>query len=166
MKKQYAVLMGLFFFIFISCDEYKESHDAAKTSTEFELARIEFRATQFKLEAYNKEKNEAERIVDQPRPYGPDPQSVEVLIYDACERRIDDLKESRKDQLLNLCKFATSEEQFKWLFKNKTDDLDMSIVSDKSMALVLLKNKYFEPDSAWINFMLESGAVNKMYGKK
>jgi len=167
MKKQCVILMGLFFFIFTSCgDEFKEIHDAAKTSTEFVLGRVEFQATQFKLKAYNNQYHEAETVVWQPNPCGVDQQSAGVLIYDACKKEISELNKTAKKQFLFLCKVATNEYQFNWLFKNKTNAEDEPIAPYKSVALALWKNKYFEPDSDWNKFMLESGAVKEMYKKK
>lgn len=160
MKKQYVILMGLFFFIFTACGEYQASHDMAKTYMEFSLGRIEFQATQLKLEAYTDALERVNRdLWARPEQAGGiDVPPSELLLCDIFEKKIAELTKTSKKQFLFLCEVATREGQFNWLFENKTNELGELIAPHKSIATVLLDNEYFKPDSVWANFIHISGA--------
>jgi len=158
MKKYLIITASLVLFL-SSCslfnhDEFKEAHTQAKTNTEFVIGLVEFQSIQFKIKAYG----ESMLYTDDPHPQ--DQQGTLVLVNTACEKKIGDLNQQAKSQFLSLCKVATTKEQFAWVFKNRT------IINEKTMVKALLNNQNFTPDSIWITFLCQSGAVKNIWALK
>lgn len=139
--------------IFSSCS--KDKYEIAREKKEkFELTKAGY---QFAIDKQNVWENLSSSYTLQMPPWGvPENDCAKVMaVFNRYDKQSNNCRKGAREFFILLCERATSQEDFQWIYGNKSVNLRESDleINKKFMRKVvdrIFSNEYFSPDSNWV----------------